>query len=242
MLTNTIKLIGAKLSEVCYLRLDRYPLLLGTLMLTSTSKLTNTIVTKLTRVCGVWCGVWGVRCVVCGVWCGVCCVCCVVLCCVVLCCVVCGVLCCVCCVCCMVCGVGVEVWGSGVQVFVQVALHLRVWGSRLGVSDALGVDGLRALYATRPPTLGYIGGCDQEQGEIECPSRQQGPSREWGSSLGVGDALGVDGFLVPATTPRQIAFLTPPDLYRSPPDSGDPWNISRDAICSHSEGGFSYVR
>ena len=27
---------------------------------------------------------------------------------------------------------------------------------------------LRALRATRPHTVGYIGGCDQEQGEIEC--------------------------------------------------------------------------
>ena len=30
-------------------------------------------------------------------------------------------------------------------------------------------DRLRALRATRPHTVGYIGGRDQEQREIECP-------------------------------------------------------------------------
>ena len=28
---------------------------------------------------------------------------------------------------------------------------------------------LRALRATRPHTVGYIGGCDHDAGEIECP-------------------------------------------------------------------------
>ena len=33
-----------------------------------------------------------------------------------------------------------------------------------------------ALRATRPHTVGYIGGCDQEEGVIECPSRFISPS------------------------------------------------------------------
>ena len=30
-----------------------------------------------------------------------------------------------------------------------------------------------ALRAARPHTVGYTGGCNQEEGEIECPCREQ---------------------------------------------------------------------
>ena len=44
---------------------------------------------------------------------------------------------------------------------------IRVSGVRVRERD----NRSRALRATRPHTVGYIGGCDQEEGEIECPGR-----------------------------------------------------------------------
>ena len=58
---------------------------------------------------------------------------------------------------------------------------------------------LRALRHTRSHTVGYIGGCDHEKGEIEpvrtgavaTPSRRRRPRstcvRVWGSGLGLWD-------------------------------------------------------
>ena len=58
-------------------------------------------------------------------------------------------------------------------------------------------DRLRALRATRPHTVGYIGGCDEEKGEIESPTHVTGivcpessasrkpPVAVWGVGLGV---------------------------------------------------------
>ena len=37
---------------------------------------------------------------------------------------------------------------------------------------------LRALHTTRPPTVGYVGGCDQEEGVIKCPYRESGAEGE----------------------------------------------------------------
>ena len=51
------------------------------------------------------------------------------------------------------------------------------WKSKRGFSPDFERDRerhnrLRALRATRPHTVGYIGGCDQEQGGIECPAHR----------------------------------------------------------------------
>ena len=44
-------------------------------------------------------------------------------------------------------------------------------------ANRIGLPAIRerqlVLGAIRPHTVGYIGGCDQEQGEIECPCRER---------------------------------------------------------------------
>ena len=72
-----------------------------------------------------------------------------------------------------------QVQGDGRSLMREVPLyggkHVGTWSSakKKARVESERANRLRALRGTRPNTVGYIGVCDQEQGEIESPPPQR---------------------------------------------------------------------